>query len=192
MNDAPDEAKERQERSKLDILRIADLIANMDKYFRFKRCGYDFQQIELNNAINIVIKNVNEKYEHRIIKISHNLKTKKYYIKGNELINDVFSNIIENSLMYDKREEIDIKITITDSQEYDDYWQIEFLFESPLIQQEMNKILTKSTQNRESISGSGFGLILVSAIVESMNGFIQVKKVDKGSAIFVDVPKFYE
>ncbi|GAJ25022.1 unnamed protein product, partial [marine sediment metagenome] len=68
-----------------------------------------------------------DKFEPREITINHNLKTKKYFTLGNELLKDAFFNILDNAVMYDRSDEIIIEINISTSDDFDGFWRIEFM-----------------------------------------------------------------
>ncbi|MBN1331064.1 MAG: PAS domain-containing protein [Candidatus Heimdallarchaeota archaeon] len=191
-------AIERQSQSKIVISRIAELITNMDKFFTVRRKGYEFGQLDLFQAIETTKKKIISKFDRRKITINYNLKPQKFNIFGNELIEDVFINILENSLMYNRKQDITIDIKIHDSTEYNDYWRIEFIYENPEIAFEMKKFMNVGyAKDSHSISGSGFGLTLVKAIIESMNGYLTIEanpnSVQKiGSLIIFDIPKYHD
>ncbi|HUT80422.1 MAG TPA: PAS domain-containing protein [Candidatus Bathyarchaeia archaeon] len=189
-------AIERQSQSKIVISRIAELITNMDKFFTVKRKGYELGQFDLYQAIENTKKKIISKFDLRKIIINHNLKPQKFIMVGNELIEDVFINILENSLMYDRKKDITIDIRILDSTEHNDYWRIEFIFENPDIAYEMQKFMNVGyVKDSRTISGSGFGLTLVKAIIESMNGYLTIEADPSpaqkiGSLIVFDIPKY--
>ncbi|NPE07593.1 MAG: PAS domain S-box protein [Asgard group archaeon] len=185
----------KQRKSRIEILRIGELIANMDKFFKIKRKGYDYTPYDINIALEKAKEALLDKFEPRVITINHNLKTKKYFTLGNELLKDAFFNILDNAVMYDRSDEIIIEINISTSDDFDGYWRIEFMDQGPGIGEEMKKFLfDRYARSKGTIHGSGFGLTLVKAIIESFKGYISVKDRDekdktKGSIIIIDIPK---
>jgi len=185
----------KQRKSRIEILRIGELIANMDKFFKIKRKGYDYTPYDINIALERAKEALLDKFEPRKITINHNIKTKKYFTLGNELLRDAFFNILDNAVMYDRSEEVIIEINISTSDDFDGYWRIEFMDQGPGIGEEMKKFLfDRYARSKGTIHGSGFGLTLVKAIIESFNGYISVKDRDekdqtKGSIIIIDMPK---
>jgi len=185
----------KQRKSRIEILRIAELIANMDKFFRIRRKGYELITFDINVALEKAMESIHDKFDTRKITIKHNLKSKKYFTLGNELLRDAFYNILDNSVMYDRNDEVIIDINITTSEDFDGYWRIEFMDNGPGIGEEMKKYLfDRYARSKGTIHGSGFGLTLVKAIIESFNGYVSVKdrkNVDKakGSVFVIDIPK---
>lgn len=185
----------KQRKSRIEILRIGELIANMDKFFKIKRKGYDYTPYDIIIALEKAKETLLDKFDLRKITINHNIKTKKYFTLGNELLKDAFFNILDNAVMYDRSDEIKIDIDISTSEDFDGYWRIEFMDQGPGIGEEMKKFLfDRYARSKGTIHGSGFGLTLVKAIIESFNGYISVKDRDekdqkKGSIIIIDIPK---
>ncbi len=185
----------KQRKSRIEILRIGELIANMDKFFKIKRKGYDYTPYDIIIALEKAKEALLDKFDLRKITINHNIKTKKYFTLGNELLKDAFFNILDNAVMYDRSDEIIIDINISTSEDFDGYWRIEFMDQGPGIGEEMKKFLfDRYARSKGTIHGSGFGLTLVKAIIESFNGYISVKDRDekdqkKGSIIIIDIPK---
>ncbi|MHA1212923.1 MAG: PAS domain-containing protein, partial [Candidatus Heimdallarchaeota archaeon] len=197
LDDDPTDSYERQRRSLTTISRIAELITNMDKFFKIRRKGYELQPYDINTAIENAKEKIKQKFELRKIDIKHNLIAQKFLTLGNELLEDVFLNILENSLMYDRRREVEINIRAKDSFERDDYWRIEFIFTNPNVSREMRKFIDVGyVRDSRTISGSGFGLTLVKAIVESMNGYLTIQddlpgNKEQGSLIVFETPKYF-
>ncbi len=185
----------KQRKSRIEILRIAELISNMDKFFRIKRKGYELITYDLNVALEKAMESIHDKFDTRRISINHNLKSKKYFTLGNELLRDAFYNILDNSVMFDRNDEVIIDIRITTSEDFEGFWRIEFMDNGPGIGEEMKKYLfDRYARSKGTIHGSGFGLTLVKAIIESFNGYISVKdrivsNQLKGSIIIIDIPK---
>jgi len=185
----------KQRKSRIEILRIGELIANMDKFFKIKRKGYDYTPYDIIIALEKAKEALLDKFDLRKITINHNIKTKKYFTLGNELLKDAFFNILDNAVMYDRSDEIIIDINISTSEDFDGHWRIEFMDQGPGIGEEMKKFLfDRYARSKGTIHGSGFGLTLVKAIIESFNGYISVKDRDekdqkKGSIIIIDIPK---
>ena len=185
----------KQRKSRIEIIRIGELIANMDKFFKIKRKGYEDSPYDINIALEKAKEALLDKFEPRKISINHNIKHKKFFTLGNELLRDAFFNILDNAVMFDRNDEVIIEISIATSDDFDGYWRIEFRDQGPGIGEEMKKFLfDRYARSKGTIHGSGFGLTLVKAIIESFNGYISVKDRDekdqtKGSIIVIDLPK---
>ena len=185
----------KQRKSRIEIIRIGELIANMDKFFRIKRKGYEDSPYDINIALEKAKEALLDKFDLRKITINHNIKSKNFFTLGNDLLRDAFFNILDNAVMFDRNDEVIIKISIATSDDFDGYWRIEFKDQGPGIGEEMKKFLfDRYARSKGTIHGSGFGLTLVKAIIESFNGYISVKDRDekdqtKGSILIIDLPK---
>ncbi|NHJ46420.1 MAG: PAS domain S-box protein [Asgard group archaeon] len=193
MDKSPDEAKQRQRKSQIEILRIAELINNMDKFFRIKRRGYELQAYDVYLAIEKAKSKITSKFDNRTIVIDHNLSPQKHLTLGNELLQDVFLNLLDNIVIHDNNPEVLINIKIDTSEEKDDYWSIEFNCNSSLKGLDFDKYLdSKVTKIDGSVYSSGFGLTLAKSIVESLNGSIKLSdeiKDEQKCSIVIDIPK---
>ncbi|MGC9781067.1 MAG: PAS domain S-box protein [Candidatus Heimdallarchaeota archaeon] len=195
METNPSESESRQRKSMIEILRIAELITNVDKFFKIKRKGYEIQSYDIRKSLERAIEKIQTKFDHKKVTISHNLKSGRFFTLGNELLDDAFFNIFDNAVMYDRNPEVIIDFQISTSDNIDGYWKIEFLDNGPGIGNEMKKFLfDRFARSKGTIHGSGFGLTLVKAIIESFNGHISVKDKDeknrsKGSIFIIEIPK---
>lgn len=100
-------------------------------------------------------------------------------VKGGELLEELFSNLIENSLNHSSCE----KIWISAKKDSD---EIKVMFEDDgkgILEDEKDTIFDKKSKGTES-KGSGLGLYLVKRIVNTYGGEITVKDSDMGGARF--------
>jgi signal transduction histidine kinase len=100
---------------------------------------------------------------------------------ANELLLDVFENLIMNSIIYNDNEVIKIRIIISDIQ-YQDYLTIEFQDNGIGIKDEQKKTIfqRKVTKNKLS-KGLGIGLSLVAELIKLYNGKIWIEDRVKGN-----------
>ncbi len=191
---SPEESIRKQNRGRLEILRIGELISNIDKFFKTRRTDYDLYSIDLYNPYMKAIEKINLKFEPRTINIEHNMKQGKYLTIANDWLEDIFFNILDNAVRYDKNPEANVEVTIQKSEENIDYWKIVFSDNGSGIDDELKKnLFDRYARSKGTVHGSGFGLTLVKEIVESYNGFISVKDRDSsnpsmGIKITVELP----
>ncbi|MHA1124541.1 MAG: ATP-binding protein [Candidatus Heimdallarchaeota archaeon] len=191
----PNESTNRQRKSMIEIIRIGELITNMDKYFKLQRDDYDLYLYDIFTAFKTAEEKISLKFDQRNIKFKHKLEHQTYLTNANELLVDVFFNILDNAVMFDKKEDIEIEINITESYEQKNYWRIEILDNGPGIGEKLKKFLfDRYARSQGTIHGSGFGLTLVKAIIESYNGKIFVEDrapgtKQKGTKIIFEIPR---
>lgn len=189
------ESANRQNKSISEIQRISELITNMDIFFRIKRQEYELKAIDIFRFLEFSIEKIKHKFEQRNVKIKTNMKSKTYFILGNEWLENAFFNVLDNAVKYDKNNDAEVEITINSSFEKEGYWYIEIIDNGPGIGEELKEnLFDRYARGKGTIHGSGFGLTLVKAIIESFNGSLSVQDRDpknrnKGSKIIIELPK---
>ena len=130
-----------------------------------------------------------EKYEgmakERGIKINYEKKAKDTYVIADELLENVFSNIIENAIIHSGCNNINIEL-----EENKEIVNVEIKDDGKGIPKEIrNKIFEWGVKGRES-KGSGLGLHLVKRIIESYGGKIVLKEAEKGTIFEITLKKY--
>jgi len=195
METDPNDSMNRQRKSMIEIIRIGELITNMDKYYKLQRDDYDLYLYDIFTAFESAAEKISLKFDHRKITFNHKLEHQTFLTSANELLIDVFFNIIDNAVVFDNNDVVEIEINVSDSYEQKNYWRIEILDNGPGIGEEMKKSLfDRYARSKGTIHGSGFGLTLVKAIIESYKGKIFVEDrapgdKQKGTKIIFELPK---
>jgi len=167
---------------KKQIERGAKLISNVRTLSELKDEEVITKRVGINKFIKNAITFVKKAYERRNIKISFESVSKKHYTNANELLQDVFENVLINGIKYNENSTIEISIKIS-KQEVDakDYIKIEFIDNGIGVSDERKEVIFLSG-NRElkGSKGMGLGLSLVSKILNIFKGEIQVEDKIKG------------
>ena len=193
---SPDDSIRKQNKSRLEIIRIGELISNIDKFFRTKRKDYDIFSVDIFSSFEKAFDKIQMKFEHREIKINHNLKRGKNLTLANEWLEDIFFNLLDNAVRYDRDSVAKVDIKIQKSEEHTNYWKIIISDNGPGIGDELKKnLFDRYVRSKGTIHGSGFGLTLVKVIIDSFNGFVSVEDRDpmnrsKGSKFILELPIF--
>ena len=111
----------------------------------------------------------------RKIKINHSIPDSAIYVNGNDLVQDVFDNILGNALKHNRtgNDVIDISHNISDDGKY---WKFEFKDRGPGVPDPMKGNIFKRLQRgEESVYGSGLGLTISREIVNRFGGDIWVE-----------------
>lgn len=136
-------------------------------------------EVELDSVINKAIQDTKDMAEKGNVDIDLNCPEDGCQVKGGSLLNQVFSNIIENSIQHSNAEKIRIRRKETENRIIcsigDDGKGIP--------DDEEEKIFNKGYTTDEE-RGSGLGLFLVKTLLEIYNGQIEVKDSDLGGARF--------
>jgi PAS domain S-box-containing protein len=101
----------------------------------------------------------------------------KIYVLANELLLDVFENILINSVRYNKEEEVKIKIAISKTaQNNKKYIKLEFKDNGIGIDDDLKKqIFQLNNKKSSSTKGMGLGLSLVAKLIQLCEGKIWVE-----------------
>ena len=116
-------------------------------------------------------------------------------MKANDLVGNIFENILINSIMHNKNDTIDIVIKISKFDvEHTSYIKIELIDNGIGIPDDRKKEIFITREEEESKFKTGLGLSFIKKIVEYYNGKIWVEdriKGDytKGSNFILLIPK---
>jgi len=189
------ESANRQNKSITEIYRISELITNMDIFFKLKRQEYELKTIDIFRSLELSIEKIKQKFEQRNVKIKTNVKSKTHFILGNEWLEIAFFNVLDNAVKYDKNNDAEVEVNISSGSEKEGYWCIEIIDNGPGIGEELKEnLFDRYARGKGTIHGSGFGLTLVKAIIESFKGHLLVQDRDPknrnmGSKIIIELPK---
>ena len=178
------------------IIRGSKLVENVRKLFELEEIEHPIQKLEAAGFLTQAINYVKKAYIDKNIDIQIDTLDEKCFILGNELLVDIFENILINAIKYNENPIVGILIRI--SKEYRDgneYIKLEFIDNGMGIIDERKKIIFEG-DNREykGSKGMGLGLSLVKKILESYYGYIWVENrvqadYSKGSNFVILIPK---
>ncbi|TFG23321.1 MAG: ATP-binding protein [Promethearchaeota archaeon] len=96
---------------------------------------------------------------------------------ANELLLDVFENLIMNSITYNKNEKVQITVNISNVEKNnEEYVKLEFKDNGIGIQDEQKSKLFQGEQfQHETSKGMGIGLSLVAKLIELYGGMISIE-----------------
>ena len=177
-----EEIKELIEITMDQIDRGSKLVKNIHKLSELDKNEITLTKIDLCKSLKNIIKYVKNSNQERKIKIRVDSFTKIVFVQANELITDVFENILVNAVKYNENPTIEIQIRISRHLiQKKSYVKLEFLDNGIGIQDERKKIIfQKSNGTSKNSKGMGIGLSLVKKAVLSYNGQIWVENKVKG------------
>ncbi len=167
-------------RSQID--RGAKLISDVRTLTSLDEEEISTHRIDISNFLNKSIKFVKKAYTQRKLSIISNDLDDKYYTNANELLQDVFDNILINATKYNENSVVELEIKISKHKiDKRDYVQIEFI-DNGIGVTDMRKKLIFQPGHREikGSKGMGIGLSLVSKIMDIFKGKIWVEDKVKG------------
>lgn len=180
---------------KKQVKRGSKLISNIQTLSRLEKINKSILKI---NAIEILKKcgvSIKESYPAKKINIIMEFDNDKQYVQANELLNDIFENILSNAVSYNENSVIEITIkTRKVLKDGDNYLKVEFIDNGIGIESLWKeKIFDRAYTEQRNVNGMGLGLSLVKKIIESYNGHIWVENRDsedykKGSVFVILIP----
>ncbi|MHA1756095.1 MAG: ATP-binding protein, partial [Promethearchaeota archaeon] len=150
------------------IKRGERLVSNIRKLSQLNFFNQNLKPINIYESLRKVITYIKKSYRNRQLDIQLNLRNKKIYIYANDLIIDLFENILINSTIHNNNDIIEIIINSDKLQKENiDYIKLEFIDNGMGIPDERKELVFQRSQYIESLGKSlGLGLSLVKNIVE--------------------------
>lgn len=165
-----------------------DIMENTWKLSLFEKLeSIERKKIDLKIMLEDVIKSFKPEAREEGI-IIENEVTESMPIKANEILEEVFSNLISNAIKYASEG----KKIIIKSEEKESSWRIKVIDFGPGIEDEYKEAVFERFKRKEKkgVRGSGLGLAIAKRVVELHSGRIWVEDNPKGGAVFVvELPK---
>ena len=181
---------------KKQIQRGANLISNVRKLSQLEDIKTSIKEINLIKILKDSIKFVKRSYIQQDLNIASDFPDKQILIKGNNLVYDVFDNILNNAIIHNENSTIEISIKISEIiRENQNYVKIEFIDNGVGIEDDWKKIIfLRGFKEIKNLSPMGLGLSLVKKIIKSINGEIWVQDkiigdYSKGSNFTILIPE---
>ena len=163
-------------------LRGAKLISNVQKLSKLEDSTLVIFSVNLRDFLKEAINFTKNKYQNREISIKIEGNSKINNVQANELLLDVFENILINAVNYNDNEKVEIFIKITEvNMESLSYIKMEFIDNGIGIEDaRKEKIFKVGNREFKGSRGMGMGLSLVKNAIESFGGKICIRDKVKG------------
>ncbi len=164
------------------VNRAKKLISNVRKITELDESEILLEKIDANRVLNKAIEFLESSFQTRNIDVKLNTPTKKNYVYANNLLLDVFENILINAVRYNNKSIIEIIIDISKEKRDDkNYIKMEFKDNGVGISDyRKTSIFERGSRKSRYSKGMGLGLSLVKKIMEIYNGDIWVEDRVKG------------
>ncbi len=159
------------------VFRGSKLIKNVRKLSQIEESQVLLGSVNLYQVLRNSIQFIKNSYQKKSLKITELLVPGEIYVKANELLYDVFENILINAVKYCEEQTCEITIkTSKFSENNTPYVAIEINDNGMGIPDESKPIIFQIGFNKEKRStGMGFGLTVVKKIITLFNGTITVE-----------------
>ena len=167
---------------KLQVIRGTQLVSNIRNLSQLEERKISLENTEVLEVLNKAIKFVYKSFYTRKINIQVDSVEEELLIHANELLLDVFENLIINAVNHNINQNVEISIKISKVQEQTkNFFKFEFIDNGIGIIDKRKKIIFQKRYNEDkSVKGLGFGLTLVKKIIETYYGKIWVEDKVKG------------
>jgi len=169
------------------------LISNLRKYRTLEEGKVETRPVDLATVLRDAVDSVIVRFPDKNIRIESNLNGRKLMASGNEFLFDAIYNILSNAAKFDRHEEVEISIEISDMA--DNFWRLGIRDRGPGIADDLKSaIFDREHRGDYTVQGTGLGLGLAKNIITSIGGAIWVEDgtVDgkkRGSVFMIAVPK---
>jgi len=160
----------------------AKLVNNVHTLTEFENGDQIIEPIEVISVLKNSIKFLQSAYSEKNIEIKIDAFANIISVQANELLQQIFDNLLINAVKYNENSNVDIQIKITKEQsETQNLIKMEFLDNGIGIRDDKKKILFKEGfRTLKGSKGMGLGLSLVNKIINNYNGKIWVEDKVKG------------
>jgi PAS domain S-box-containing protein len=157
--------------------RGVELIENVRKFSEITEGEWKLQKMDIYKILSDTIKHVKRSFANKDLNIEVSNVNQEYFALVNELLIDVFENILINAIKHNENERIDIHINIREDLKETEKILIEFEDNGKGIPDERKiDLFQRGTPKKKNhtFSGMGLGLFLVKKVIDKYNGEIYV------------------
>jgi len=167
---------------KTQVMRGAKLVNNIYNLSKLEESEIPLRKREICRVLKesiISVKNINRELS---LTIQFDFDDRELFILGNDLLKDVFDNILNNAIKHNKNPTVEIKIRISkQARKCVNYLKMEFLDNGKGVSDTRKEnIFYRGYREIKSVHGMGLGLSLAKKIIETCNGEIWVEDRVKG------------
>ncbi len=174
----PERASAYLQRASIAAWGISEMIQRANTLMKIEEEGAsNLGPVELGEVLRESADEVLREQQDKNVKIDLKLGNHRCFVMGNELVNDIFTNILDNAIKYDPHEKIVVDVTIGEfTVEPRKYWCVSVADNGIGISDSKKNIVFGRFKGEEAGSpGSGLGLSIVRAIVEAYRGMVWVE-----------------
>jgi len=193
---SPEKVVDYLERASASAWSISELILRANRLVKIEEeATKNLGPVELGEILRESVNEVLVRNPDRDVKIDLDLENHRYFVSGNQLVNEIFTNIIENAVDYDPHDKVKVQVSIGEFRvEPRKYWCVSVVDNGIGIPDSKKNVVFGRFSGKETgHQGSGLGLSIVRAIVQAYHGMVWVEdkvpgQPSKGSVFRVALP----
>ena len=175
---------------------ISGLIQRADRLTTIEEeGGKNLGPVDLGDVLKESVAEVMRASADKNLTVNLALESRQFYVSGNELVNEIFVNIIENAVQYDPHEKISVDVSVGEFfVDYRRYWCVSVADNGIGIpDSKKNVVFGRFSDGDQGPPALGLGLSIVRTIVEAYHGMVWVEdrvpgEHSKGSIFRVALP----
>jgi signal transduction histidine kinase len=176
------------------VMNTSWLASNVRTMSRVTFGDVELSRVDIGAVLLECEKSVTQYYPGRKIVLKHDAQSGVYYTEADELIREIFINILTNAVKYDPHEPLEIDISVEtklDSQRR--FWVVSFADQGRGIPDEMKGVIFDRFSKAAKKRGSGLGLHIVMTLAKRYGGRVWVEDripgdFSKGAIFRVELP----
>lgn len=190
-----DKQREYLEKAISQVRGSAQLIDNVKKLNKAKSSQIRLRRVDLGEFFRDTIESIQTSFAEKDLKVNCNISEGNHFVMADELLYDLFSNILTNAIKYNDSDKIRIDIGIEEYEENGrEYWKVSIADNGVGIPDESKDRIFNRFEREGCVKGSGLGLSIVKVIVDRYRGRVWVENkvkddYSKGSVFNVLLPK---
>ena len=182
-----------------DLVKVGGkTIQNINKLSNLVEFKQKTEKIDVNDILEKSTEIIIKSFPKTTIKINIELDNTKFFAQANELLLDVFGNILHNAIKHNNNSVVEILIKIFNyEKDNKNYIKLEFIDNGKgILDKKKHLLFQKGSKKDFYKSGMGIGLLLVKKIINYYGGKIWVEdRVEgdytKGSNFIVLLPEYF-
>lgn len=171
-----------------------NMVENIQKISELQEKDIRLEEIDILTILNKSVDYIKNIYDERDLEILLDSELEECSILGNNLLFEVFKNIMVNSIRYNNNSKIEITVKVNEENHgKKPYLKIQFIDNGIGIEDKRKKAIFKDSYRKKGTKGMGLGLSLVKTIIDKLNGKIWVEDrvqgdYSKGSNFIIMIP----
>lgn len=178
----------------LNVSRLANDVRTMS---RLTWGSVNLSRVDLGSVLVECVNGVRMYYMDRVIEVKHSIEPGRFYVRADELLRELFTNILTNAVKHDSSDQVVLDIRTERRSEGDHKWITTSIADHGCgVQDEFKEsIFQRFSQAKEKRGSSGLGLHIVTMLAKRYGGTAWVEDrvsgdYSQGAVFFVKLPEY--